>query len=241
MKYLISILFLLLFSISSWSQINQISVGLGRADQWYQPIYTYLGDTAIGYESQQSMDSRMMYVVTLDHSYKKLNIYHTLAYSVMFTEVNIIIPSRIIGLYLTDKAVSKVPTFDYSFNLSLLRPTNRLSLYGGVNLRLQFPLKPNISPYLSQWKANFVESTYNSLTPVTLGVNLNLRYQTRWLRIEFGYIGDVTSSSRDFIHNGQIVNMAPLKMQKIYLVLSGPVFRREKPPKKLKKKYFIKN
>ena len=221
------------------SQINQISVGLGRADQWVSSSYTYVGDTAIGYNSQSSLDSRTMYMVSMDHSIGKLQMYQVLAFSVMFPEYNLVYPGRLI--YLNMPIFMKAPTFDYSINTSILKPTRRLRLYGGLNVRVQWPLKREYSPYLDKWLREWNENGSKSFVPVTLGINLNLRYQTRWLRIEFGYIGDVTSSSRDFIHHGQIVNMAPAKMQKIYLVLSGPVFRREKPPKKFKKKDFIKN
>lgn len=239
MKTLIPILFLLVVVFPSYGQINQISVGLGRADQWGKSSYTFIGDTGIAYESQLSMDSRTVYMVSMDHSFRRLNLYQTLSFSVVFTGHSIITPSTI-RPYVTNKTTIKVPTFDYSINTSLLRPTRRLTLYGGINVRVQWPVKETPS-YVKKWLADLRVDAYNSVTPVTLGVNLNLRYQTRWLRIEFGYIGDVTSSARDFTHNGQTVNMAPLKMQKIYLVLSGPVFRREKPPKKLKKKDFIKN
>ncbi len=73
MKYLISITFLLLVVFSSSGQINQISIGLGRADQWGKSAYTYVGDTAIGYNSQSSMDSRTIYMVSMDHSIGKFN------------------------------------------------------------------------------------------------------------------------------------------------------------------------
>ncbi len=234
MKHIIVLALLLLVGFTSYGQINQISIGLGRADQWGEPVYTFLGDTAIGLASQRSMDSRTMYVISMDQAVGKLHLYHMLAFNVMFHELHILTPSRIIQYQKSIRAI-KTPAFDYSISASLLRPTRRITLYGGLNFRAQWAIRT------SRISSGVVKDAYNSVTPVTLGINLNLRYQTRWLRIEFGYIGDVTSSSRDFIHHGQIVNMAPLKMQKIYLVLSGPIFRREKPPKKLKKKDFIKN
>ncbi len=156
----------------------------------------------------------------------------------MFPEYSLVYPGNLI-LDMNQQLFMKAPTFDYSISTSILKPTRRLTLYGGLNFRVQWPLEREFSPNLDKWLLEWNVDGSNSFVPVTLGINLNLRYQTRWVRIEFGYIGDVTSSSRDFIHNGQTVNMAPLKMQKIYLVFSGPVFRREKPPKKIKKKDYL--
>ncbi len=240
MKSFILLFLLLLATLTVKSQINQINIGLGRADQWGTASYTYVGDTAIGYNSQRSMDSRTMYMVSMDHSIGKVQIYQILAFSVMFPEYSLLYPGGLL-LYNNQQLFMKAPTFDYSINTSLLKPTKRLTLYGGFNFRLQWALERGFSPNLDKWLLDWNLDGSNSFVPITMGINLNLRYQTRWLRIEFGYIGDVTSTSRDFEHNGQTVNMAPVRMQKIYLVLSGPIFRREKPPKKIKKKDFIKN
>ncbi len=234
MKYLISIAFLFFTGLGSYGQINQISVGIGRADQWGESPYTFLGDTAVGLASQRSMDSRTMYVVSMDHSVGKLHLYHMLAFSVMFHEFNVLTPSKIIQYQQMIRAI-KTPAFDYSINVSLLRPSRRLTLYGGFNLKAQWAIRESRS------SSDVVKDGYNSIAPITMGINLNLRYQTRWLRVELGYIGDITSSTRDFEHNGQIVPMGKFLMNKMYLVFSGPVFRREKPAKKLKKKDFIKN
>ncbi len=239
MKNYIFLFLLSLLSLTSLSQINKISIGLGRADQWGTSSYTYVGDTAIGYKSQRSMDSRTIYTVSMDHSIGKIQMYQVLAFSIMFPEYNLVYPGQLI--YLNMPIFMKAPTFDYSINTSILKPTRRLTLYGGLNFRVQWPLEREISPNLDKWLAEWIVDGSNSFVPITMGINLNLRYQTRWLRIEFGYIGDVTSTSRDFIHNGQTVNMASLKMQKIYLVFSGPVFRREKPAKKIKKKDYSRN
>ncbi len=234
MKYPFVILLILLTALCAFGQISQISIGIGRADQWGKSAYTYVGDTAIGYESQRSMDSRTMYMVSMDHTIGEFHTYQVLAFSVMFYEFHILAPSKIIQYQRRIKII-KAPTFDYSINVSLLKPAKWISLYGGLNFRGQWAVAK------SNQGLDIAFNSYNGLSNFTMGINLNLRYQTRWLRIEFGYIGDVTSTSKDFIHNGQIVDIAPLKMNKIYLVFSGPVFRREKPPKKLKKKDFIKN
>ncbi len=239
MKIFSTLFLLLLASLTSKAQINQISIGIGRTDQWGTAPYTYVGDTAIAYNSRSSMDSRTLYMVSLDHALGKFQIYQALAFSVMFPEFNLVYPGQLI--YLNNPIFMKAPTFDYSINTAILKPGRRLTLFGGLNLRVQWPLEPNISPNLDKWLVKWIEDGRNSFVPVTMGINLNLRFQTRWLRLEFGYIADVTSTSRDFIHYGQTVSMAPVRMQKILLVFSGPVYRKEKPPKKLKKKDYIKD
>ncbi len=217
------------------SQINQISIGLGRANPWGTAAYTYVGDTGIANQTQLSMDSRTVYMISMDYSFRKIQLYQTLSFSVLYPEHKVTYPGKIV--YIEKIFGVQVPTFDYSINISLLKPTRRLTLYGGLNFRAQWPVKEQSNPKFTA----FYENAYSSVAPFTMGINLNLRYQTRWLRVELGYIGDITSSARDFEYNGQIVNMAPLKMKKVYLVFSGPVFRTENPPKKLKKKDFIKN
>lgn len=236
-----NLLLLILFStivFNSQGQINQISIGLGRTDQWVNAEFTSVGDTAIAYSSQPSMDSRTIYMVTMDQVIGKFPLYHSLAFSVMFPEFKLYYPVGLLA-YNDQTFFMKAPTFDYSINTSLLKPSRRLSLFGGLNVRVQWPLKLNNEHLKNTWLYDWAENGNESFTPLTLGLNLNLRYQTRWLRIEFGYIGDLTSSSRNFEHNGQTLYVAPAKMQKIYLVFSGPIFRREKPPKRLKKKDFI--
>ncbi len=240
MKIFSTLLLLLLASLASKAQINQVSIGIGRTDQWGTASYTYVGDTAIAYNSRSSMDSRTIYMVSMDHAIGKFQMYQVLAFSVMFPEYSLLYPGGLLA-FNNQQLFMKAPTFDYSINTSIFKPARRLTLFGGLNFRVQWPLEPHISPNLDKWLAKWVVDGSNSFVPVTMGINLNLRFQTRWLRIEFGYIGDVTSTSRDFIHNGQIVSMAPVRMQKIFLVFSGPVYRKEKPPKKLKKKDFIKN
>jgi len=241
MKNYLFVLLLIFASLTSMSQINQISIGLGRADQWGTSSYTYVGDTSIRYDSQRSMDSRTIYMVSMDHSIGKFQMYQVLAFSVMFPEYTLLVPGRYLLNLRNHQLFMKAPTFDYSISSSILKPTKRLTLYGGLNVRVQWPLKPTFSPNLDKWLTDWILDGSNSFAPITLGINLNLRFQTRWLRIEFGYIGDVTSSARDFEHKGQTVNMASAKMNKIYLVFSGPVFRRGKPAKKLIKKDFIRN
>ncbi len=237
MKFYILVLLLLFASLPSMSQINQISIGLGRTDQWGTSFYTNIGDTAIAFETQLNLDSRTTYVISLDHSINKLNLYHSLSFNVMYPGHSIRMPSRI-RPYATTKTSLQMPTFEYSINTRLLTLTRHFSILGGLNIRGQWPVK-GPAYVASDSLANLIVAAYGSVAPVTVGINLNLRYQTRWLRVELGYIGDFTSSTKDFEHNGQIVPMAPVKMQKMYLVFSGPVFRREKPPKKLKKKDFI--
>ncbi len=239
MKYPLVVLLVLLASLTSLSQINQISIGLGRTDQWGTSFYTNIGDTAIAYETQLTLDSRTTYVITLDQTLNKLNLYHVLSFNVMYPGHSIRVPSTI-RPYATVKTALKVPTFEYSINTRLLNPSRHFSILGGLNIRGQWPVK-GPAYVSSDALADLILDAYNSIAPITMGINLNLRYQTRWLRVELGYIGDITSSTRDFEHNGQIVPMGKFLMNKMYLVFSGPVFRREKPPKKLKKKDFIKN
>lgn len=239
MKNLLSFLLLVTLVHPSLGQINQISIGLGRTDQWGTSFYTYIGDTAIAYETQSSLDSRTTYVITLDHSIKKLNLYHILAFNVMYPGHSIRTPSTI-RPYATTKTALQIPTFEYSINTTLLKLSRHFSVLGGLNIRGQWPVK-GPAYVSSDALADLIVDAYSSIAPITMGINLNLRYQTRWLRVELGYIGDITSSTRAFEHNGQIVPMGKFLMNKMYLVFSGPVFRREKPPKKLKKKDFIKN
>jgi hypothetical protein len=236
MKYLILIWLLFIVLFNSWAQVDQVSVGLGRADQWGKSTYTYNGDTAIAYESQLSMDSRTAFVVSMDHSLRSLKLYHTLSFSVMFPEYSIVRPGPWLLQDVHHKMFIKAPTFDYSINASLLRLSKRLTLFGGLNLRAQWALEKELSSGLSDWLSEWIVDANNSLTPITLGLNLNLRYQTRWLRAEFGYIPDFTSSARDINHKGEVVPVSPMKMQKIYLVLSAPVLRMKRSPKRIKKK-----
>jgi len=224
MKNYLFVLLLIFASLTSMSQINQISIGLGRADQWGTSSYTYVGDTSIRYDSQRSMDSRTIYMVSMDHSIGKFQMYQVLAFSVMFPEYTLLVPGRYLLNLRNHQLFMKAPTFDYSISSSILKPTKRLTLYGGLNVRVQWPLKPTFSPNLDKWLTDWILDGSNSFAPITLGI-----------------IGDVTSSARDFEHKGQTVNMASAKMNKIYLVFSGPVFRRGKPAKKLIKKDFIRN
>ncbi len=239
MKYAYAILLFFFASLCTFGQINKISIGIGRTDQWGTSFYTNIGDTAIAYETQSSLDSRTTYVITLDHSINKLNLYHILSFNVMYPGHSIRMPSTI-RPYATTKTSMQVPTFEYSINTRLLKLSRHFSVLGGLNFRGQWPVK-GPAYVSSDALEDLILDANSSVAPITMGINLNLRYQTRWLRVELGYIGDFTSSTRDFEHNGQIVPMGKFLMNKMYLVFSGPVFRREKPAKKIKKKDFIKN